>query len=87
MIITVACMTVRMAYLACMVLSALPTDHLCTSRISTFCYRSQVRNAGNQGHAIRSDKEIQDPARQHATLSGLQDNAGIKIRIESQIGI
>jgi hypothetical protein len=53
---------------------------------NTFFYRSEVRTAGYQGHAVRSDKEIQDPARQHATVSGIHDRTGIKIRNENETG-
>lgn len=31
-----------------------------------------------------ADKEIQDPARQHATVSGLHDRSGIENRNETE---
>lgn len=51
-----------------------------------FFHRSQVRNAGYQGHAVHTDKKVQDPARQHPNLSGLQDSAGIKNGNENETG-
>jgi hypothetical protein len=51
------------------------------------CYRYQVRSAGYQGHAVRSDKKIQDPARQHAAVSGFYDHAEITNWNETQTRI
>jgi hypothetical protein len=61
-------------------------EYLCSLYIIYFFYRYEVRTAGYQGRAVRTDKEIQDATRQHATVFGLRDRSGIKNRNEIETG-